>query len=89
LRQPYGGKAVQQRQDGAALAPPSDQAAPRQLGGGLTASGAGVGAPRGDEARALPETYHVASTAARIIIRTLVTQLAYFVCSPELPAITA
>ena len=31
--------------------------------------------------RALLETYHVASTAARIIAHALVTQLAYFVCS--------
>ena len=31
--------------------------------------------------RALLETYHVASTAARIIAHALVTQLAYFACS--------
>jgi hypothetical protein len=42
--------------------------------------GAEVSAPREMKRRALPETYHVASTAARIITHAVVTRLAYLVC---------
>jgi hypothetical protein len=51
------------------------------LGGGSAGAGPKSARPGEMKRRALLETYHVASTAARIIAHALVTQLAYFVCS--------